>query len=171
MPETLSTLSIISFVVAGIMLALAIVLWFFFEIPTVIGDLTGRTAKKSIAKMRAENEKAGIKKYKEGKVTVERGKVTEKISGRKGRKRNNNERPETGLLVENRAELINNTETGFLKKETSGLLEAEETEFLLEAEKTEALQNAERIDKRMGGKVLTILEEVILIHTDEIIEC
>jgi len=58
MAETLSTLSIISFVLAVIALALAIVFWFFFDIPTVIGDLTGRTARKTIAKMRAENEKS-----------------------------------------------------------------------------------------------------------------
>ena len=64
MAETLSTLSIISFVLAAVALAVAIVLWFFFDIPTVIGDLTGRTARKSIAKMRAENEKSGVKKYK-----------------------------------------------------------------------------------------------------------
>lgn len=42
MAETLSMLSIISFIVAGVALAVAIFLWIFFKIPRVIGDLSGR---------------------------------------------------------------------------------------------------------------------------------
>ena len=38
MAETLSMLSIISFIVAGVALAVAIFLWIFFKIPRVIGD-------------------------------------------------------------------------------------------------------------------------------------
>ena len=76
MAETLQTLSIISFAVAAACFVLAIFLWFFFKIPTVIGDLSGRTARKSIAQMRAANEKSGVKSYKESKTNAERGKVT-----------------------------------------------------------------------------------------------
>ena len=53
MAETLSMLSIISFIVAGVALAVAIFLWIFFKIPRVIGDLSGRNARKSIASVRA----------------------------------------------------------------------------------------------------------------------
>ena len=76
MAEILHTLSIISFVVAGVLFALAVVLWFGFKIPDVIGDLTGRTARKSIAKMRSANEKTGIKYYKQSATNVKRGKLT-----------------------------------------------------------------------------------------------
>ena len=48
MAETLSILSIVSFAVAGASFMLAVFFWFFFKIPTVIGDLSGRTARKSI---------------------------------------------------------------------------------------------------------------------------
>ena len=51
MAETLSMLSIISFIVAGVALAVAIFLWIFFKIPRVIGDLSGRNARKSIARV------------------------------------------------------------------------------------------------------------------------
>ena len=59
MAETLSMLSIISFIVAGVALAVAIFLWIFFKIPRVIGDLSGRNARKSIARVRASYEKSG----------------------------------------------------------------------------------------------------------------
>ena len=57
MAGTLSTLSVVSFIAAGVALAAAVFLWFYFKIPTVIGDLSGRNAKRSIARMREANEK------------------------------------------------------------------------------------------------------------------
>lgn len=60
MAQTLQTLSVISFAVAGVCLALAIFFGFLFKIPGVIGDLSGRTARKSIAKLRAANEKNAV---------------------------------------------------------------------------------------------------------------
>ena len=54
MAETLSMLSIISFIVAGVALAVAIFLWIFFKIPRVVGDLSGRNARKSVARVRAK---------------------------------------------------------------------------------------------------------------------
>lgn len=69
MVETLSTLSVTSYILAGVFLVTAIVLWFVLKIPRVIGDLSGRNARKSIAEMRNGNEKA----YKTG--TVLKGKA------------------------------------------------------------------------------------------------
>lgn len=169
MAETLSTLSIISFVLAAVALALAIVLWFFFDISTVVGDLTGRTARKSIAKMRAENEKSGVKKYKESRINAERGKLTETIGGKKNELKDEDDRSETGILVENKAETIKNEETGLLNNETNRLLDTEETGLLME--KPAAIERSVIAERRTGGKTLTIIEEVILIHTDEVIEC
>lgn len=59
MAETLSMISKISFVAAGICLVVAIILFIRFKIPDVIGDLSGRNARKSIEQMRALNEKSG----------------------------------------------------------------------------------------------------------------
>lgn len=155
MADTLSTLSIISFVVAGISLIIAVLLWFFWKIPMVVGDLSGRTAKKSIAKMRSENEKSGVKKYKEGKINIERGKLTETMSGNKVKSFNYDDRMETGLLTENKSEIF----------------EYEETEILVDNNKKDEFDSGILPKKRTGGKSLTIIEEVIFIHTDEVIEC
>lgn len=164
MAETLQLLSIISFAVAAACLVLAVFLWFFFRIPDVIGDLSGRTARKSIAKMRAANEKSGSKSYKESKANAERGKLTGTTPGIQGNKTDNSDenKPETGLLNENKAEGLESDATGMLESETTGLL--------VDDEATAPLNMPEQKPKaKIGGKKLKMIEEVILIHTDEVI--
>ena len=77
MAEILQILSIISFAIAGVLFLLAILFWFVFGIPTVIGDLSGRTARKSIAKMRALNEKSGAKSHRVSAGNAQRPKLTQ----------------------------------------------------------------------------------------------
>lgn len=166
MAETLSTLSIISFAVAGASFVLAVFFWFFFKIPTVIGDLSGRTARKSIAKMRAANEKTGAKTYKESKTNAERGKLTASIPDpQKLNKKKwviNSNKPETGLLDENKAISTVPEKTALLNSETTGLLIDEDATATL-------IPTAAPAAKQSGGKALKLLEEVVLIHTDEVI--
>ncbi len=169
--ELLSTLSTVAFVVAGVSLALSVFFWFFFRIPTVIGDLSGKNAKKSIAKARANNEKSGNKSFKPSATNQERGKLTETMAGltpetnhkpksnvkKKVPKNNGNFNDETDILSSNKS-------VGALGSETTGLLnESEETTLLAETTKTPA-------PERVGSKVLNILEEIVYIHTDEVIE-
>lgn len=165
MAETLQLLSIISFAVAAACFVLAIFLWFFFKIPDVIGDLSGRTARKSIARMRAENEKSGAKSYRESRTNAERGKLTGTMPGIRKKKtvRLNDEQPETGLLNGNKAEEFESEATGLLESETTGLLVDDETTAPLN-------KPEEKLKVRSGGKRLEIIEEVILIHTEETIE-
>lgn len=157
MADTLSLLSIISFAVSGVCLALAVVLWIVFRIPSVIGDLSGRTAKKSIAKLRLANEKTGVKSYRESKVNAQRGKVTETMSGlRRSQKATDtlvsNQRPETGLLRESLGK-------GKVS-ETTGLLMEDDVTEPLEVSMAEGVQ-------QMSGVKVILLEEILLIHTDE----
>lgn len=168
MAETLSLLSIISFAVAGVCFVLAIFFWFFFKIPTVIGDLSGRTAKRSIAKMRAANEKTGVKSYKESKSNAERGKLTGTMQHSKKLKQEqdpSDDRPDTGLLNDNRADDDSSEATGMLESETTGLLVDEDA--------TAPLNNpvTHKPTKREGGVKLEMIEEIMLIHTDEVIGC
>ena len=167
MAETLSILSIVSFAVAGASFVLAVFFWFFFKIPTVIGDLSGRTARKSIAKIRAANEKTGAKTYKESKTNAARGKLTGNIpdSAKLNNKesRTNFDKPETGLLAENKADSIDSEETDLLDSEATGLLIDEEATAALDTATPPAA-------KRTGGKALKLIEEVMLIHTDEVIQ-
>lgn len=64
-------------------LFLSIALFFGFNIPKIIGNLSGRTAQIDIKKIREKNETSGVKKYKSSVVNENRGKKTDKIvSGR-----------------------------------------------------------------------------------------
>ena len=168
MAETLQTLSIISFEVAAACLVLEIFLLFFFKIPTVIGDLSGRTARKSIAQMRAANEKSGVKSYKESKTNAERGKVTATMPdfGEINKKDSpGHDKPDTGLLTENNA-----NETDMLG-DTTGSLGSETTGLLVDENATASLDTPDNKQPvRTGSKRLVIIEEVMLIHTDEVIE-
>lgn len=172
--ELLKLLSTISFVVAGVCLVLAAFFWFFFKIPNVIGDLSGRTARKSIAKMRAANEKTGVKSYKESKTNAERGKLTGTMpdSGKLKNKKATppaNGQPETGLLADNKAEGIESEATGVLDEETS-ILGSETTGLLIDENATAPLDApAHKQVARVGGKKIEMLEEVMFIHTDEVI--
>ncbi len=174
MAETLSTLSIVAFAVAGVALLLAVFFWFFFKIPSVIGDLTGRTAKKSIANMRAANEKTGAKGYRGSKINAERGKLTETIPHEQKQKAKqpisgtqqaaDPTRPETGVLAANR-------ETGFVSEPTGLLPDTETTGLLVDEDATAPLAATPApTPKNVGGKSMILLEEVMLIHTDEVIE-
>ncbi len=191
--EILSLISTISFVIAAISLVLAVFFWFFFKIPSVIGDLSGRTAKKSIAKMRYANEKAGGQGYKPSAANASRGKLTDiiqqsgnpaaaakkqttaptkkqttapnktKATASTKKTTGDDPIPETGLLAVNKVETVSEQQTELLG-------DAGSTSLLVDEDATVPLN--EEISppvKRTGGKKLTMLDEVVLIHTDEVI--
>lgn len=157
MAGTLHIISIVSFVLAAVFAVLAVALWFLLKIHNVIGDLSGRNAKKSIAQMRQNNEKSGNKSYKASLKNVERGKLTETMHGL-GK---NGEDEETGLLNENLASSYENEETGLLVDEDStGILN----------EETGSLEDNNIISKRLPSNVnIEMLDEAMLIHTEEVI--
>jgi len=135
MAEILSVISLISYILAGVCLAFAVFFWFKFKIPAVIGDLSGRTAKKSIAKMRENNEKSGKKSYRPSAVNKERDKLTGSMSVTKkesSKQKKKEEILETGLLSECKAEFIETQETALLYDgEETGLLHDENETTLL----------------------------------------
>lgn len=170
MAETLSIISIISFVISGVALVLAVFCWIKFDIPSVIGDLSGRTAKKSIERMRSANEKSGNKSYRPSSTNAARGKITDTMPDSDKLNKNKtgqiDDRPETGLLEENKAVVELEDETGVLESNASedaetGLLDDEETGMLNEV--------TTPIIPRTGGKKISVVEEVMLIHTDEVV--
>lgn len=78
--NTLQTISLISFIVAAVFLVISLVLFFLLEIPKIVGDLSGRTARKAIESIRQQNEDSGDKAYKPSAINAARGKLTDKIS-------------------------------------------------------------------------------------------
>lgn len=78
--ELLQTLSLISYVSAGILLLAGIALFFLLDVPKLYGEVSGRTAKKAIEAIRQQNESTGNKAYKPSSVNAARGKLTDKIT-------------------------------------------------------------------------------------------
>lgn len=72
-------------VIAVVLLLLSIFLFIRFNIPKVIGDITGANSKKAIKKTRELNEKSGKKEYKASKVNQQRGKITDDINNKKSK--------------------------------------------------------------------------------------
>jgi len=168
--EILSLISLISYIVAGISLVLALFFWFFFRIPSVIGDLSGRAAKKTIARRRAHNERAGGKGYQPSATNANRGKLTDTMRHSRKLKSepqtaqpvDEDQMPVTGVLESNRADIVDNQQTELLDNEATGTLVDEDA--------TVALQESPAVPTRCtGGKQLKMLNEVMLIHTDEVI--
>ena len=141
-------------------------MWFFFGIPAVIGDLNGRTARKSIARMRAANEKTGVKTYKESKTNFERGKLTKTIRGSESDQKSKNclmeDKPETGLLEENSAERFESEATGILIDDSTDILHDENSTVLLSSEVSAQSKTA-------VSKKINLIEEIIIVHTEEMI--
>ncbi len=159
MAEILHTLSIISFVLAVLFVVIAIIFWFVFKIPNVIGDLSGHNAEKSIAQMRQNNEKTGDKSYKASKKNLDRGKLTGTMEGIG----EGNKNEETGLLNENLVKEREIEDTGLLAdQDATGLLD--------ESGVTASLGNENNIRNReLPSVTIKILEEVIIVHTEEVI--
>ncbi len=187
MADNLSVISTVLFIVAGVCLAVAIVLFFSLNIPSVIGDLSGRTARRSIKNMRASNEKSGAKGYKTDKINAERGKLTatmkqervlENTAAKKDKKavsaaQNKNDgtaRAEFKQSVpENNSKSSNVPETGLLYNPNVTSF-SEPTELLaaspLDAE--EYPQESSRVPESRK-KQLVLIENIMMIHTDEVI--
>ncbi len=67
-------------IAAGLMLVITIILFFVFNIPKVIGDLSGSTAKKAIENIRTKNETTGIKTFRSSPTNKARGKLTDRMT-------------------------------------------------------------------------------------------
>lgn len=91
-------LSVIFFVLAVICLALAIFTFIYFKIPEIIGDLSGRNAKKSIERMREDNEKGGRKTHHPTPVAYDRGTITRPIDD--GKKETKKKKSKSGKLTQ-----------------------------------------------------------------------
>lgn len=78
--ELLQTLSMVSYIVAVVLLLIAIALFFLLDIKKVVGDVSGSTARKAIENIRQQNEAGGDKAYKLRPGNAARVRLTDKIS-------------------------------------------------------------------------------------------
>lgn len=159
MADLIEKLSIIAFVAAGCCLLLTILIWFRFQILSVINDLSGKTAKRAIAQIRENNLRTGNKAYHPGIVNLNRGPLTTPM-------------PEVSATP---TEKLPDDQVGKPVPETILYQEAGKTQILLasEAERGTTVLNQDVnniADTSERPKVeLTILEQVVMIHTNEVI--
>lgn len=73
MVETLQTISIVCFVLAGISFIVAVILFIVFRIPSVIGSLTGRTARREIEEIQQQSADTGNIGMRMGREIKSRG--------------------------------------------------------------------------------------------------
>lgn len=120
--EAFRYIFIIGLVLCCVMFLVSVVLFFVLNIPKIISDLSGRTARKAIQDIRKQNEDTGHKSYQVSQVNRERGKLTDKISP-SGRIVSKNPSSQLGYSVET-AKIAGITE------ETSLIANANETSVL-----------------------------------------
>lgn len=78
--ELLQTLSLVAFILGGVLFLVAVALFFLFNVPQLYGEVSGATARKAIENIRQQNEVSGNKAYRPSPVNASRGKLTDKIT-------------------------------------------------------------------------------------------
>ena len=158
MVDTIKLLSTIAFIVAVVFLLIAVFLFFKFQIITIISDLTGRTARRSIAQIRENNIRSGEKPYRSSAVNISRGKLTEPIPEEVGT---------TTEKLTGASAPLENAGTTLLREDGT-------TELLVSSEGTTILAGSDMTydstEIQSPRIEIQILERIIYIHTDEVIQ-
>lgn len=126
--ELLNTLSMSAFIAAGVMFLLAIALFFILDIPMVVGELSGKNAKKSIKEIQKHNEGDSERL---NRVSSRNSHVTK--PGKTGRVGVGTEKFATNALATpaNETTLLNSNETTLLNNNETTLLNNNETTLLI----------------------------------------
>jgi len=178
MASTLSNLSVISFILSGVFFAVSIALFVLLKIPKVVDYFTNRSAKKSVKQMVSSNGTSKIASFQTSPGNKARGKVTEQVDALQppkkktgnlaktpsSQQRSPEERPETGLLSEKE------NRTAYLNTEEELVLDlASETESLDDHATSVLPETIEEVASNRPRIEMAKLEEVMLIHTDEVL--
>jgi hypothetical protein len=155
-------------VLAVVLLILAIGLFFGFNIPKVIGDLTGKNSQKEISKIREENKKSGIKEYKASKVNAGRGKITDKIA--------NNESPRNSNIMYGDISTVS-LENDSASVETTVLSNGENATTVLSENQNDFLPIDEvtenttviGVEKNASNEGFVVEEEILFTESNEVI--
>lgn len=165
-----SVSTIVLFVLAGVCLAFAIFAFITFKIPNVIGDLTGRNARKSIAQMRQENEKDGKKSHHSHPVAAERGTLTESIKQSNDKLKKQKQTTQKNKPV-TKPDFIGGSATDVLcASNTTERLDYNETGTEILAEGTQVLSK-EQMQAVLNQTAIgfKMIQNIIFVHTDEVI--
>ena len=151
--ELLQTISLISYIIAGIFFLIAIALFFLLDIKKVIGEVSGATERKAIESIRQQNEADNNKVYKSSTPNTERSRLTDKISN-SGKLILEHDNIESSLETEkfDTTKLNPSEETTMLEKttsyETTDL--SPETTLLTQSDQTVETTNKVTVQVEMG---------------------
>lgn len=150
-------------ILCGAMIVTSILLFILLKIPKVIGDLTGRTARKAIENIRNQNESSGDKTYRSSLVNQERGKLTDKISP-------------SGRLIRNPTDLLGGAMATekigtqqLVSDETAVLDSGNETTVLTGELENSGNETTLLAQTDISNNVFEIEYEITYIHTNEVI--
>lgn len=155
MARLLSIISVASYGLSALFFVISIFVFFSLDIPFVIGDLSGKNAKKAIEEWRANNEKTGNKSFRSSYINLNRDPITGTMDIDKEKTQ---ELDETSLVE-------SNVVTSILSEETTLLQNDEEETALLEDDDQTMLLS----DYLKENKKIEILEEVELTDSKDII--
>ncbi len=163
MAQIYQMISYAGFILTAVFLVVSLVLWLKFGIRKIIGDLSGRAAKKSIDRMRKSNEESWKKSYRPMPVAMQRGTITNEMDGEI-----------TVRDVESAAESRKDSETGTAPMTDAGsAASGRETMSMQEppvmpGEQTEILNGeTERLTKTAPVVAFAMVQDIVLIHTEE----
>lgn len=176
-------IAIIGFSLAGIALIIAIFMFVKMNIPSVIGDLSGKTVAREIKAMREFNNANSDRRFRPSKVNLERGTLTDKVE---------NSQDNQKAMVETRAsKRLDNIQSGELSEKktyssgsgtvglndfeihpTEVLDEGNEPTEMLSAGETEVLnENATEVLNENAAEVLsnetTVLNDTTVLSETE----
>lgn len=162
-----SYLSIGAFVVAAIFFVVAVILFFAFDIPSIWGELSGKTAAKQVAEIRAANRNVTTRRRASVTTSDSSNSKVKQIGRLQGSQPANRQLdvdlPETELL-ENDTELLQD-QTALLEPETT-ILGGETTLLSPETPLLEGKNTNSSMDKQINEN-FTIVQSVLVIHTNE----
>ena len=151
--ETYHTVFLSAGILAIIFAVCSVLLFVLLKIPKVVGDLSGRTARKGIADIREQNVRTGDKRHKTSAVNLDRGRITDRITD-SGNIQRVGKTVNTGVMTQK----IN-------MPESEEMTETSETTVLPTAEYSETVV----LDEIRMDDDFAIEEEICFIHTDETI--
>ncbi len=176
MVEIIKTISIAAYIASGVFFGLSVFFWFKFRILSIINDLSGRTAHKSIEQMRASQEKLAARVYVPTEVNFRRVVPVEELA-----KKSHLSKPATTKSFDQnlfnapptdvQAAKSNISETEVLG--STLYKEGRTTDIIGYSGETTVLTGVRNYQQAVvepkPKAELTIIEEIMFIHTDEVI--
>ncbi|MGM9972545.1 MAG: hypothetical protein ACI33K_00685 [Clostridiaceae bacterium] len=165
MQGTYERIATISFALSLLFFVISLIFFLRFDIWRIIGDLSGRTAKKSIERIKASGEAASGKKKEGLPLFFSKGRISEALGNLGANKKAQKSSKE--LEVNKKAVYTGGTNI------TEDLPDEYSTEILQESPKEKSMATELLTPEKETARVpveIKLIEEVTIIHTKDVIK-